>query len=175
MSAKTCPRCNESLTVARGPEMELDVCRTCGGIHFDHGELAQMTIKRRDQLDDVERLVEPDETPPPTQIDTRGLICPACAARMETYEYSFCSGITLDRCPECYAIWVDDGELQAIQDHLEEGHTPARAVAPVIEDEDHAATIALMDARVHQSQARTKAILEFTGRLSMKQMRGLPW
>ncbi|HJN15511.1 MAG TPA: zf-TFIIB domain-containing protein [Armatimonadota bacterium] len=175
MSSKTCPRCNEPLTVAKAPGMELDVCRTCGGVHFDHGELAQMTIKRRDELDAVERLVEPDEATAPRGIDTRGLVCPACAARMESYEYSFCSGITLDRCPECFAIWVDDGELQAIQDHLEEGHTPTRPVAPAAGNDEAAIALAQMDSHVQHARNRAKAIRSFTGSIAMRHIIHLPW
>jgi len=118
MSVKTCPRCSRTLTRAEGSGMVLDICLDCGGTHFDHGELAKMARTRPDELDDVERLVERHECLAKI-VTSRELPCAACGAPMETYEYAFTSGVLLDRCPKCYAVWADDGELQAIQDHIE--------------------------------------------------------
>jgi Zn-finger nucleic acid-binding protein len=168
MSGRICPRCGEPLVAAKGPTLTLDVCRACGGVLFDHGELARMTQRRRDELDDVERLVEPEE-PPATVTTSREMTCPICAATMETYRYAYCSGIVLDRCPECYAIWVDDGELQAIQDHLEAGTTEPKPKQDVPADEDFRVAVAQMDAKIHNAQARVRAIRAFTGRLTYRQ------
>jgi Zn-finger nucleic acid-binding protein len=98
--------------------MVLDVCRDCGGTHFDHGELAELARTRPDELDDVDRLVERHPYSVKIVI-SRELLCAACGTPMETYEYAFTSGVLLDRCPKCYAVWADDRELQAIQDHIE--------------------------------------------------------
>jgi Zn-finger nucleic acid-binding protein len=98
--------------------MALDICTGCGGTHFDHGELAEMARRRPDELDDVERLVERHQCLAKV-VMSRELPCAACGAPMETYDYAFTSGVLLDRCPRCYAVWADDGELQAIQDHIE--------------------------------------------------------
>ncbi len=123
MSVRTCPRCTQTLTRAKGPGMVLDICTDCGGTHFDHGELAKMARTRPDELDDVERLVERHPYSVKIVI-SRELLCAACGTPMETYEYAFTSGVLLDRCPKCYAVWADDGELQAIQDHIEDRPDP---------------------------------------------------
>ncbi|MGQ9731531.1 MAG: TFIIB-type zinc ribbon-containing protein [Candidatus Zipacnadales bacterium] len=47
--------------------------------------------------------------------------CPACAKEIERYEYAYCSKIMLDLCPDCDGIWVDDGELERIGQHLRAG------------------------------------------------------
>jgi len=124
-SVKTCPRCSRPLTRAAGSGMVLDICLDCGGTHFDHGELAKMARNRRDELDDVERLVQRKECLG-NIVTSRELLCASCGTPMETYEYAFTSGVMLDRCPECFSVWADDGELQAIQDHLE-GRSDRRA------------------------------------------------
>ncbi len=124
-SVKPCPRCSRPLTRAAGSDMILDICLDCGGVHFDHGELARMARNRRDELDDVERLVERHECLADL-VTSRELLCPSCGTPMETYEYAFTSGVMLDRCPKCFSVWADDGELQAIQDHLE-GRAERRA------------------------------------------------
>ena len=174
MAGKTCPRCLETLVIARGPGVELDVCRACGGVLFDHGELAKLTIKLEDQLDEVERLVEPEE-PSLAGTDSRGLQCPSCPSMMEIYEYSFCSGITLDRCPECFAIWVDDGELQAIQDHRAKGDTKPSEPAPLNLDEDARVLMAAMDCKVQQAQSCAKAIRSFSGVIRSVRYGGIFW
>jgi len=103
--------------------MVLDVCTDCGGTHFDHGELEEMARTSPDQLDDVERLVE--RHPYSVRIViSRELPCAACETPMETFEYALTSGVLLDRCPKCQSVWADDGELQAIQDHIEDRPDP---------------------------------------------------
>ena len=120
--------------------MVLDVCMDCGGTHLDHGELAEMTRTRSDELDDVERLVE--RHPYSVKIVvSRERLCADCGTPMETYEYAFTSGILLDRCPRCYAVWVDDGELQAIQDHLEGRLDPAAKEQQALSPEARAALL----------------------------------
>jgi Zn-finger nucleic acid-binding protein len=118
MSVKTCPRCCRTLRRAKGPGMALDICMDCGGTHFDHGELAKMAREHPDELDDVERLVERHPYSIKIVI-SRELPCADCGTPMATYEYALTSGVLLDRCPKCCAVWADDGELQAIQDHIE--------------------------------------------------------
>jgi Zn-finger nucleic acid-binding protein len=162
MSHRICPRCGERLVAAKGPGLTLHVCRACGGILFDPGELAEMVTRRRDELDDVERLVKPDK-PPPTATTSRQMTCPLCGATMETYEYAYCSGIILDRCPKCFAIWVDDGELQAIQDHLEAGSTEPKPKQDLPDDEDYRVAVAQLDAMTQNAHARARAIRKFTG------------
>ena len=120
--------------------MFLDVCTECAGTYFDHGELAEMTRKRSDQLDDVEELVERDLTKVDIVV-SRELLCPGCGTPMETYEYAFTSGILLDRCPKCYGVWADDCELQAIQDHIEDRPDPGTQGEQALEPEVRAAML----------------------------------
>jgi len=44
--------------------------------------------------------------------------CPKCSYPMEHYEYMYSSGIMIDRCPNCQAIWLDKGKLTAIKRYL---------------------------------------------------------
>ncbi|WP_409432109.1 zf-TFIIB domain-containing protein [Litorimonas sp. RW-G-Af-16] len=40
----------------------------------------------------------------------------------ETYE-----GVTIDKCPHCQGVWLDAGELEAIQERVEVDHSAALA------------------------------------------------
>ena len=171
MEKRPCPRCGQTLADAKGPGLALDVCKRCGGVYFDHGELAQMANRRRTELDDVERLVEADELPP-VLTKSRSLRCPGCSGKMESYEYAYCSGITLDRCSRCFGIWVDDGELQAIQDHLDKVHAGIEPRRRTHTAEDAAAAMAQMDAGIERARKRADAIRAFTGTLRMRRMLG---
>jgi Zn-finger nucleic acid-binding protein len=39
----TCPRCSNELRAQRREGVEIDVCRQCGGIWLDRGELDRLT------------------------------------------------------------------------------------------------------------------------------------
>jgi Zn-finger nucleic acid-binding protein len=102
--------------------MTVDMCVTCGGAYFDQGELAVLARKHAEQLGELDSLVAPKT--PAAKADDGGeaLRCPGCATPMQSYDYAQCSGIRLARCPQCGGTWVDDGELQAIEAHIEKGH-----------------------------------------------------
>ena len=130
---RTCPRCVIELKAARGPVMTVDMCTECGGAYFDHGELAKLARKQAESLGKLEDLVDPEPDSSPVVRD-RQVPCPGCGQPMEGYEYSYCSGIMLDRCLACSGVWVDEGELQAIADHAKRGDKmtgrDCRRVAP---------------------------------------------
>ena len=135
MDATACPKCRLPLVTAKGPEFSLEVCMRCGGVHFDAGELARLVESGARGLTGVEGLVEPDEERLRMMREEQ-LICPSCTRGMRKYEYAYGSGVKLDRCRECAAIWVDDGELQGIEEHIAEEaaeaaeRRPAEPVAP---------------------------------------------
>ncbi len=124
MAAKTCPRCLISLVPARNEHLEVDICIQCGGVFLDHGELSRLARKQPEDLDHLVRLAHPSGTL--VTDSSRGTpLCPGCGTQTETYEYAYCSGIKLDRCPQCSGTWADDGELGAIADHIEGGDDEA--------------------------------------------------
>ena len=118
---RNCPRCLAALHPAKGPTMVVDMCAECGGAFFDHGELSRLTRKEQPAFTKLEALVKPDSSTPPKVVDRGKLRCPACSAPMDRYEYASCSGVLLDRCTACSGIWIDEGELGRIAEHLERG------------------------------------------------------
>ena len=129
MAERYCPRCLSALRKARGELMAVDMCVECGGAFFDHGELSKLARKHAEQFATLEALVEPKRVEATAAAAQSTLGCPGCGSTMETYEYAYCSGIKLDRCPRCSGTWVDEGELEAIGRHLDGGDKLAQADA----------------------------------------------
>jgi Zn-finger nucleic acid-binding protein len=123
-----CPRDRTPLvTETYEAKIEIDSCPTCKGVWLDHGELdaIQATVERewgggesRDTL--------PSSFDPP-----RGPIqCVACGAPMDARPYGFGSQVVIDVCTEGCGVWLDGGELAALERFYEESqretHIPLR-------------------------------------------------
>jgi Zn-finger nucleic acid-binding protein len=117
---RLCPRCRIHLIAARGALMAVDVCTQCGGAFFDFGELAQLIRQHPQQLGKLDALVRTSR-PPLTDAEQRAVMhCPACETGLEAYRYAGYTEIWLHECPQCQGTWADDGELQAVEAHVEQ-------------------------------------------------------
>ena len=109
-----CPRCQSKLNKVIIPEqnlqIEVDQCSDCKGIWFDYGE-----------LQNIERVVEPVlfefRKIPGTNDQLTALDCPFCDLhpRMDKAEHPRDKHVIMDICEHCSGIWLDGGELEAIQ------------------------------------------------------------
>jgi Zn-finger nucleic acid-binding protein len=109
-----CPRCNGRLQKSNLNEvnvaLELDVCEDCGGIWFDQGELAR-----------IDKIVEPHfieiRRIPGQKQQLEAMYCPYCYDHplMQKAEHPRDKKVILDYCDDCKGIWLDKGELEAIQ------------------------------------------------------------
>lgn len=113
--------------VAHAAGVEIDHCKGCGGTFLDHGELEKIQIAARKTTSKIqapsrEQRVwaraqshayvvgqEPREEPAP-------LVCPACGGEMAERDWGFGSEVTIDTCIECRGVWLDFGELEALED-----------------------------------------------------------
>lgn len=116
-----CPRDGQAL-VARVYEakIEVDGCNTCKGTWLDKGELEsiQATVER----DYAEALARPHDSLREVAISAkaRGPIqCPKCNAEMTARPYGMGSQIVIDVCPDDCGIWLDEGELAALEQFFE--------------------------------------------------------
>jgi len=109
-----CPRCEATLERQhlKEPKMtiEIDQCPKCKGIWFDRGELQA-----------VEQTVEPvflEIRKIPSEYDQlTPLFCSSCEDHpmMEKFDHPRDEKVILDVCRQCQGIWLDTGELEAIQ------------------------------------------------------------
>jgi uncharacterized protein len=109
-----CPRCNVSLNTDiihdLNRSVEIDKCPQCGGIWFDNGELEQLeTI--------VEAVYVEIRNVPGKADQLKALSCPSCdnMQLMQKAEHPRDRKVIMDYCPVCHGIWLDKGELEAIQ------------------------------------------------------------
>lgn len=65
------------------------------------------------ELDDVDVIADAYEMA--RQQALPGIKCPCCALPLEAVEYAYCSRILIDRCAKCGGIWLDAGELEALE------------------------------------------------------------
>ena len=109
-----CPRCQSTLQTVVIPEAEFNLevarCPECKGIWFDQNELQA-----------IENVIEPvlfEIRQIPSEYDQlTALNCPFCEdhPRMAKAEHQRDEQVIMDICEQCNGIWLDGGELEAIQ------------------------------------------------------------
>ncbi len=104
-------------------EVEIDSCPTCKGIWLDPGELEQI---QRSTENDYSSLLGKSKNSAAMeynrkrQLEEAPINCPGCATPMSKKEHGLHSKIVVDLCPKCGGIWLDKGELQALEIFYEE-------------------------------------------------------
>lgn len=114
-NAMRCPACGSELAEMAVADLRVDVCRGgCGGIWFDHRELAKVDDREESAgqtLLDIERR-------PDVQVDHGALrVCPRCGRPhiMTRHFYSPKREVEVDECSRCEGVWLDPGELATIR------------------------------------------------------------
>jgi LSD1 subclass zinc finger protein len=104
----SCPVCATSLSHAAIDGARVLCCETCRGVLAESDVFAHVNRQRRAAFD------RGDLTPQPLDREQlrRELHCPACTVRMETHPFY---GPGIDSCARCRLVWVDHGELAAIE------------------------------------------------------------
>nr|WP_321453426.1 zf-TFIIB domain-containing protein [uncultured Carboxylicivirga sp.] len=109
-----CPRCNTILEEKSIKDISgsilVDTCPTCGGTWFDKGEL--------DQLENVVELSIVEIRHIPTkQQQLEKMKCPNCNLHptLSKHQHQRDKKVVFDSCDICGGIWLDRGELEAIQ------------------------------------------------------------
>ncbi len=109
-----CPRCQNELKTIEVKEVnttiELDQCEQCGGTWFDPGEIAPFQKIIEPVLWEVRDI-------PSKQEQFKNLYCPRCGSEkaMEKIPHPRDSNVIMDQCFDCGGIWLDHGEMTAIQ------------------------------------------------------------
>jgi Zn-finger nucleic acid-binding protein len=121
---RLCPDCQQPLRQETFQNIQLDSCSNCAGFWFDSEELGR--VMRSDPLALI--ALEEEHLPhvqarPGANTHRR---CPDCQALLERYQYLYDSPITLDSCGNCAGVWIEDGELQKIQQWLDQHTRPTK-------------------------------------------------
>ena len=110
-----CPRCDAEMRTVEPVSMALVTvniapCIACGGRWFPSGELAKI-----EDVVDL-RFVELRHIPVDA-VQRVPLTCPQCPGTppLEKVENAREKNVVMDACRHCNGIWLDRGELEAIQ------------------------------------------------------------
>ncbi len=106
-------------------------CPSCGGIWLDKNEL--QAIQESDEHDYSEELsripfLASNAYEMARQKLQPDIQCPACGVGMESREYARCSQVMIDVCPSCHGIWLDKGELEALEIFFERSRIKTRDI-----------------------------------------------
>jgi Zn-finger nucleic acid-binding protein len=111
--------------------IDVDMCPTCGGMWLDQGELerVQATVERNysGELSRFPDLIGAAQTM--AFAKSRPLVaCPGCQREMERREHGYCSLILIDVCPSCRGVWLDAGEMRALEVFFERARAETASV-----------------------------------------------
>jgi Zn-finger nucleic acid-binding protein len=114
-----CPRDGSGLSAERYEgEIELDRCAACRGTWLDTGELEaiQKTVERdhSKHVDAPMQSVKESYNAVQQGIAPR-VPCPKCGTSMTVRPFGMGSQIVIDECPDGCGIWLDGGELEALE------------------------------------------------------------
>jgi Zn-finger nucleic acid-binding protein len=112
MVTRNCVRCGQVFRATSVGDVEVDLCRGCGGLWLDHQELQQLAEMSDDELDGLRKLIRSGEKKAapavraePLRIDAP---CPSCAGKLT---HAMVGGVTLEVCSRCAGVFLDAGEL----------------------------------------------------------------
>jgi Zn-finger nucleic acid-binding protein len=109
-----CPACGHGLTPVTRDGITVDACAEgCGGLWFD-----QFELKKVDEAHEAsgEALLDIARQPGKTVDREKRYGCPKCPdIVMRRYYSSAKRQVSVDECPNCAGVWLDEGELAAIR------------------------------------------------------------
>ena len=106
----------------------VDACPACEGMFLDRGELeAIQESHEHDYTQELTRMPDLGYNAYELAMQKSGRVlrCPKCDVEMESREYARCSQVLIDVCPRCRGVWLDRGEIQALELFFERSHLPA--------------------------------------------------
>jgi Zn-finger nucleic acid-binding protein len=131
-----CPRDGRALATERyEADLDVDVCSECRGIWLDKGELEQIEeVHERNHARQLR--VEPDTVAASLEMARQAArpaaACPSCQVDMERREYGLASQILIEVCPAGCGLWLDEGELAALEVFFERERRDAHEPTGVI-------------------------------------------
>ncbi|MBI2034356.1 MAG: zf-TFIIB domain-containing protein [Candidatus Levybacteria bacterium] len=114
---KTCPSCGSNLKQKNYNGVRIDECERCNGMWFDKDELRRAKDATDDDLRwlDFDLFEKKEGKFSAIKTDKK---CPSCSSQMQSLQYMD-SKVTIDVCPSCNGVWLDNNELKKIVQYLE--------------------------------------------------------
>jgi Zn-finger nucleic acid-binding protein len=107
---RKCYECGLELEEIDFHGQKVDRCDKCEGLFFDKGELE--SILHLVKLFQTIKVGETDIDSVPEHEHRRIVSCPEHNIPMKPLDLA---GLTIDQCPECFGLWLDNGEISALK------------------------------------------------------------
>ncbi|MFO0917574.1 MAG: zf-TFIIB domain-containing protein [Planctomycetaceae bacterium] len=106
-----CPRCGEGLVRAQLDGYTVGGCPECHGVLLANSSFGAIVRRRRQNYRAA------PFTPRPVDLDelTDPVYCPGCERTMGVHPYYGPGCQIIDSCGRCELVWIDSGELTAIE------------------------------------------------------------
>ncbi len=117
-----CPQDKNGLVTEKYEgDVVVDRCPACHGFWLDKDELesVQHTLEHdySKQLSGLSVVADAYEMA--RQKMRPEIRCPKCQQSMHAQEYAYCSQILVDCCGKCGGVWLDAGEIKALEQFFE--------------------------------------------------------
>ena len=112
-------------------DIEVDVCPSCHGMWLDRGELEAIEEKiENDYIEEMNKFPDYAGRAYDMALQQKQSVihCPNCRTDMERKEYAYSSQVMIDLCPHCHGIWLDKGEIRALEVFFEKSRMEARSL-----------------------------------------------
>jgi Zn-finger nucleic acid-binding protein len=113
-----CASCSKGTREVEYEGVTLDVCAGCGSAWLDGGELKTIIKVREKRFTPAEiKAIRGVDEKILTKVDSiKGRYhCPKCDKQMDRINYGVTSGVLIDKCASGHGIFLDGGELEAVQ------------------------------------------------------------
>ncbi len=109
-----CPRDGAVLTDAKLDGCRLEKCPKCHGLWFDTGVMQELLKLPFVKVEPFVQVLPGAEADSPRHLDGY-MRCPRCIdGRLQGITYTFSKSVRIDRCDNCFGVWLDETELDAI-------------------------------------------------------------
>ncbi len=108
----------------------VDQCNSCQGMWMDQWELKAIQANKgkyyQEELKELPNLIQQSYLQA-LEKQRPSIECPKCNENgkhvtMERREHGYCSQIMIDVCHDCQGIWLDKGEIEALEIFFERSH-----------------------------------------------------
>lgn len=127
-----CPIDHQTLVQRRYEwDIVIDECPACHGVWLEAGELERIQNAVEHDYGDELRAI-PDSVSRAYAMarekSERERRCPVCDRTLDRKEYGYASRILIDVCASCQGVWLDRGELEALEVFFERARHDTRAM-----------------------------------------------
>lgn len=158
-----CAKCPGALQTLHQDDLALDRCDLCRGFFFDPGELTKIFTDHDPQT------LKEELCALPVAADANPAVCPRCGHLMTRVSSVRVPTVTYDVCLHCNGIWLDAGELSALDQEHTERRQPQRTYRQQLQDLAHAVRRYFEDELVEIDRRTSERL----SRLSRLRQRGL--